>query len=244
MAKECDITGKRRRVGGGYTSIVSERAQSGFLLWYDGSMSLIDGIFVVAVIMMSAVIHEVMHGVAAERLGDPTARLQGRITLNPISHLDPMGSIILPLVLVLTNAPILFGWAKPVPYNPHNLRPGRFSEAIVAVAGPVSNIFLALIFGFLLRLGIAGGYASESFIHITSLVVFINILLAVFNLVPIPPLDGSKLLFALFPENTFKLRNFFERYGLMLVILFIFFAWQFIAPIVFYLFRVVTGINF
>src|SRR3990167_265092 len=96
-------------------------------------MSLIDGIFVVAVIMMSAVIHEVMHGVAAERLGDPTARLQGRITLNPISHLDPMGSIILPLVLVLTNAPILFGWAKPVPYNPYNFWPGVFQPKKIEI---------------------------------------------------------------------------------------------------------------
>ena len=203
----------------------------------------LDFIFQIAVLIMSIVVHEVSHGYAANYLGDPTAKYEGRLTLNPIKHLELFGSIILPTISYLF-AGFIFGWAKPVPYNPHNLRPGRFSEAIVAVAGPVSNIFLALIFGFLLRLGIAGGYASESFIHITSLVVFINILLAVFNLVPIPPLDGSKLLFALFPENTFKLRNFFERYGLMLVILFIFFAWQFIAPIVFYLFRVVTGINF
>src|SRR3989344_712198 len=116
-------------------------------------MDFLDAAFVVAVIVMSAVIHEVMHGVAAEQLGDPTARLQGRITLNPISHLDPVGSVFLPIALVLTHSPIFFAWAKPVPYNPYNLRPGRFSEAIVAGAGPASNLAIACIGGFFIRLG-------------------------------------------------------------------------------------------
>jgi len=190
-------------------------------------MSLIDGIFVVAVIMMSAVIHEVMHGVAAERLGDPTARLQGRITLNPISHLDPMGSIILPLVLVLTNAPILFGWAKPVPYNPYNLRPGRFSEAIVAGAGPLSNLVIALIGGLIIRLG----FFPTGMADILFLIIFINIILFLFNLIPIPPLDGSKILSSVLPRGLAFSYDRFRSYlegnpflGFGLVILFIILA--------------------
>ena len=114
-------------------------------------MQIIDSIFVVAIIMFSAVIHEWMHGVAADKLGDPTARLMGRLTLNPLKHLDAFGSVILPLILTLSHSPFLFGWAKPVPYNPYNLAPGRFSEAIVAGAGPVSNLAIALIAGAFIR---------------------------------------------------------------------------------------------
>ena len=158
-------------------------------------MEFLDAVFVVAVIVMSAVIHEVMHGVAAEQLGDPTARLQGRITLNPISHLDPFGSVLLPIILVLTQAPIFFAWAKPVPYNPYNLRPGRFSEAIVAGAGPASNLTIALIGGFFIRLGVLGGMSDIVFT-----IVLINVMLFFFNLIPIPPLDGSKIASAILPR--------------------------------------------
>ena len=145
---------------------------------------------------MSAVIHEVMHGVAAERLGDPTARLQGRITLNPVSHLDPVGSVFLPIILVLTHAPIFFAWAKPVPYNPYNLRPGRFSEAIVAGAGPASNLAMALIGGLFTRLGVLGGMSDIVFT-----IVLVNVMLFFFNLIPIPPLDGSKVLASILPRG-------------------------------------------
>src|SRR3989344_3930855 len=138
-------------------------------------MSVELGLFVVAVIVMSAVIHEVLHGVAAERLGDPTARLQGRITLNPISHIDPVGSILLPVILVLTNSPFFLGWAKPVPYNPYNLRPGRFSEAIVAGAGPASNLAIALIGALIIRTGLFPGMADIIF-----LIVIVNVMLCIF----------------------------------------------------------------
>lgn len=181
-----------------------------------------DFIFQIAILIMSVVIHEVSHGYAASYLGDQTARYQGRLTLNPIKHLDPVGSILVPVALAIAQSPFVLGWAKPVPYNPLNLRPGRWSEAMVAVAGPVSNIAIAIIFGLLLRAGVFG---SPAFMHITIMIVSINIVLAVFNLVPIPPLDGSKVLFALFPERFGQVREFFERFGFVLVLMFIFFFW-------------------
>ena len=203
----------------------------------------VDFVFQIAVLIMSVVIHEVSHGYAASFLGDQTARYQGRLTLNPIKHLDFVGSFLVPSISYFLGG-FIFGWAKPVPYNPYNLRPGRWSEAIVAGAGPVSNIILAIIFGILLRFAVAGeaNFANPAFIQITSMIVFINILLTVFNLVPIPPLDGSKLLFAFFPDKLFQIRGFFERYGLMLVLLFIFFLWQFIFPVIVLLFRLITGV--
>jgi Zn-dependent protease len=203
----------------------------------------VDFIFQIAILIMCIVVHEVAHGTAANLLGDPTAKYEGRLTLNPIKHLDFFGSILVPF-FAYTLGGFIFGWAKPVPYNPYNLRPGRWSEAMVAGAGPLVNIVLAIIFGLLLRLGVSGGWASTEFIQITSLVVFINLLLAIFNLIPIPPLDGSKLLYALFPDKLYKIRGVFERYGLLLVILFIFLAWELVSPVVFYMFSLITGINF
>ena len=198
----------------------------------------VDFVFQIAVLIMSVVIHEVSHGYAASYLGDQTARYQGRLTLNPLKHLDFVGSFLVPSLSYFLGG-FIFGWAKPVPYNPYNLRPGRRSEAAVAVAGPTSNILLALIFGMLLRIGVS---SDPAFIQITSLIVFINILLAIFNLMPIPPLDGSKLLFAIFPDKLFQIRGFFEKYGLMLVLFFIFFLWQFIFPVIAVLFRIITGV--
>jgi Zn-dependent protease len=159
-------------------------------------MQILDAVFVIAIIVFSAVIHEVMHGVAADRLGDPTARLQGRLTLNPIPHLDLFGSIFLPAILALTNSPIFFGWAKPVPYNPYNLRPGRFSEAIVAGAGPASNLAIALLVGAVIRSGAVAPLESVFF-----LIIVVNVMLFLFNLIPVPPLDGSKVLEALLPRS-------------------------------------------
>src|SRR3989338_9334125 len=189
-------------------------------------MQIIDAVFVIAVIVMSAVIHEVMHGVAADKLGDPTARLQGRLTLNPIPHLDMFGSILLPAMLALTNSPLLFGWAKPVQYNPYNLRPGRFSEAIVAGAGPAANLAIAIVFALALRSGVFAGLESL-FIYI----VAINISLMLLNLIPVPPLDGSKIASAILPRALSRgyenLRAQFEHnpflgFGVVLVIILLF----------------------
>jgi Zn-dependent protease len=160
-------------------------------------MDLSTTIFVVVIVIFSAIIHEVMHGVAADRLGDPTARYAGRLTLNPLVHLDPVGSVILPLFLALSGSPIFFGWAKPVPYNPYNLRPGRFSEAIVAGAGPASNAVIALLAGLVIRIGI---FSSDINTTIIFLIVVVNVMMCIFNLIPVPPLDGSKVLAAFLPS--------------------------------------------
>ena len=205
----------------------------------------VDFIFQIAILIMSVVIHEVSHGYAASILGDQTARYQGRLTLNPVKHLDPVGSFLVPAISYFLGG-FIFGWAKPVPYNPYNLKPGRWSEAWVAAAGPASNLSIALIFGLLLRFSTTAlgtvSWANPAFIQITALVVFVNILLAIFNLMPIPPLDGSKLLFAFFPSKLYQMRAFFEKYGLILVLFFIFFLWQFIFPVILWLFHLITGV--
>ena len=150
--------------------------------------------FQLAILVFSIVIHEVAHGFAAHSLGDPTAKLQGRLTLNPIKHIDPIGSIMIPAFLVLSGSSILFGWAKPVPYNPYNLRNQRWGEAIVAAAGGLTNIFLAVVFGLVARFGF--GTLPDEFVAIAAMTAFVNLFLGLFNLIPIPPLDGSKLLYA------------------------------------------------
>ena len=163
-------------------------------------MHTIDTIFILVIVVFSAIVHEVMHGVAALWLGDSTARYAGRLTLNPLSHIDPFGSIMLPLALALSSSPIFFAYAKPVPYNPYNLRNdglfGRFGEAIVASAGPFSNLVIALVFGLIIRADIATGL-NEVFFS----VVLVNVMLALFNIIPIPPLDGSKVLAAFLPSG-------------------------------------------
>jgi Zn-dependent protease len=200
----------------------------------------LDVIFQIAVLILSVVVHEVSHGFAANYLGDPTARLQGRLTLNPLPHIDPIGSVIVPLLLFFTSTGVMFGWAKPVPVNPYNLR-GKFGEAIVAGAGPLSNIGIALVFGLLIRAG--AGAMPESFLQIAVAVVIINIVLAIFNLVPIPPLDGSKILFAFLPFHFQRARESLERYGFFIVLIFIVFLWQYLTPIIGTIFSLLTGIR-
>lgn len=202
-------------------------------------------IFQIIVILFSVVIHEVSHGYVAESLGDPTARLAGRLTLNPIKHIDLFGSIILPLILVLIPGGIVFGWAKPVPYNPFNLKDPKKGGALIAVAGPLSNFLIAAVFAGFYRLFAGVPDLSSSFVLLEPLlrwVVLINIMLGVFNLVPIPPLDGSKVLFGFLPQRFSGIYLALERYGIFILLFFIFFAIQIISPIIFFLFRLFVGL--
>jgi Zn-dependent protease len=182
-------------------------------------------ILIILALIASIIIHEMAHGYAANALGDPTARLQGRLSGNPLVHIDILGSIIIPAFLFLSQAGILFGWAKPVPYNPYNFTNQKWGEALVAAAGPAVNILLALIFSAIIRFSSVLDL-SYTFVEILVMVVYINILLALFNMLPIPPLDGSKILMSILPYSLQmqyrKLVLWTERYGLFVMFAFIF----------------------
>lgn len=190
-------------------------------------------VFQFAAFIFSVVVHEVSHGYVAERLGDPTARLLGRLTLNPLKHIDPFGSVLLPIMLAMMNLPVI-GWAKPVPYNPLMLKNPRMAAGKISAAGPASNFLLAVVFAVFLRVLPGFGVRSAPLALSFSLIIYINVLLAVFNLVPIPPLDGSKVLFALLPHTpqSHELALFLDRYGIFLLLLFIFFGFGAITPVI------------
>lgn len=175
-------------------------------------MQISDIIFTVVVLIISVIIHEVSHGYAANALGDPTARLSGRLTLNPLPHIDIIGSIIVPALLVISGGGILFGWAKPVPYNPYNLRNKRWGEAIVAFAGPGANLLLAIIFALIVRFSGDGLLFPASFGEPAASIVFVNLFLGLFNLIPFPPMDGFTVLRGLLPFNmSYSMRAFGDR---------------------------------
>jgi Zn-dependent protease len=173
----------------------------------------------------------------ADALGDPTARYAGRLSLNPLVHIDRWGTLLMPLLLfLLTGGRFLFAYAKPVPFNPYNLKNQKWGPALVALAGPGANLALALAFGILVRL--FPGAAISVFLYI---IVYANVLLAVFNLVPIPPLDGSKLLYALLPDSQYQIKMALERYGFVILLAFVFFGFQFITPLISFLTGLFTG---
>ena len=204
-------------------------------------MQVIDTVFYIAILIMSVVIHEVSHGYVAELYGDKTARHAGRLTLNPIVHLDIWGSVIIPALLYFSTG-FAFGWAKPVPYNPDNLRDKKWGTVAVAAAGVLANLFIAVFFGLVLRftykLSMPAGYDFM----IYSIVV-VNLALAIFNLVPIPPLDGSKILFTLLPSRFDGIVRSIEQYSLILLIIFIFFFSEYLSPILTFLFSLITGLS-
>jgi len=188
-----------------------------------------ENIILIVALIFSVVLHEMAHGYAANWLGDPTARLQGRLTANPLVHIDPLMSVIIPALLIITGSPIVFGAAKPVPYNPYNLKDQKWGEAIVAAAGPLTNILIAVVFALLIRNSEVLGL-NASFLSISFSVIFLNIFLAIFNLIPIPPLDGSKIFARILPaflaDKYRELCFIFERnifLGMFLVIFVFFF---------------------
>lgn len=196
----------------------------------------------IIILIFSIIIHEVAHGFMADWLGDPTARLQGRLTLNPIKHIDPVGSIVVPLITSLSG--FTFGWAKPVIYNPYNLKNKRSGEFLIALAGPGSNLIIAAIFGLVIRFNFVSALEMTPFLEICSYIVVINLVLAIFNLIPIPPLDGSKLLFAWLPNQYGKFRLTLEMYAPIFILIVVFFLWGIISPIVSFVFSLFTGIGF
>ncbi len=169
------------------------------------SLFSFETLITLAILIYSAILHEIAHGYVADRLGDPTARLMGRLTLDPRPHIDPFYSILLPLLLIITGSPVIFGAAKPVPVDYFNLKDGRKDLALVSLAGPLTNIILAVLGALAIHILFPGGQfftvASTLPGLILTRIVALNMLLAVFNLLPIPPLDGSKIFSLLLPER-------------------------------------------
>jgi Zn-dependent protease len=201
-------------------------------------------LFLIIILIFSIIIHEIAHGSVAYYLGDPTAKYAGRLTLNPLKHLDPIGSVIVPLFLVimsqLTGGGIIFGWAKPVPINPYNFKDQKYGSLKVALAGPASNLSVALVFGLILRF-LPALLALEGLVVMFSYIVYINILLAIFNLMPVPPLDGSHILFALLPNSARNLKIFLQQFGIFILLFIIFFAFPYIIVIINWIFNLITG---
>jgi Zn-dependent protease len=191
---------------------------------------VISAVIVVAVMLLVGLpVHEFSHALAAYRLGDGTAKLFGRLTLNPIAHFDPVGGTLLALTFIgsaAAGSPLGFGWAKPTPVNPLNLEGGRRGEAIVAAAGPISNLVLAIAGAIPLRYMIATDMVDQLplLAQVLFLFVQINILLMIFNFIPIPPLDGSKVMFAFMDRRTeYQIRPFLEQYGFFILLALLFF---------------------
>lgn len=206
-------------------------------------MNLSGNILYLVILIFSVVIHEVAHGYAARRNGDQTAEMAGRLTLNPISHIDLLGSVIMPAILIAVSSPILLGWAKPVPVNPNNFENKKKGMIEVSLAGVLANFALAVVFGLIIRF--APGIFPASAMGAMYMIVLVNIVLGLFNLIPIPPLDGSKVVFALLPARYAYVETFLNKYALVLIVAFVFFGANIIlSPLVKYGFFILTGTNF
>lgn len=197
-----------------------------------------------AVLIFSIVVHEVSHGMVALRHGDTTARDAGRLTLNPIPHIDLFGTILFPLILIISNAGFLFGWAKPVPVNPWRLRLPKKDMAFIGAAGPLSNLLLAVAAGLVFRTVFATFGGSGILIRTLFYAVYINVILAIFNLIPIPPLDGSRILLAFLPQSTAERYIQLERYGMFIIfaLMILGFFRLFLLPVANVLVQLIAGI--
>lgn len=189
-------------------------------------------IFSIVILVMSVVLHEVSHGFAAYLLGDPTAKIAGRLTLNPVKHLDWFGSVIVPFILSLLPGGFIIGWAKPVPYNPHMLRGGKYGPALVAGAGPAMNLAIAVFFAFLIRSSLAMNLGGSTMVILSGSIVMTNIALAIFNLTPVAPFDGSKILFAALPRRWRKVETWLEKNQLILVLVVILGMGYILGPLI------------
>jgi Zn-dependent protease len=189
---------------------------------------LLEAALMAVVLLFSVIVHEVAHGYVALLNGDPTARMLGRITLNPVPHIDPIGTILVPLLLLISHAGILFGWARPVPVNPLNYRNYRWGEVTVSAAGALSNLALAVIFAALLRLG----FNNVGLMKLAYFGVSINIFLALFNLIPIPPLDGSHIVAILLPRDLARVYGYLQPVGFILILILFYtgILWAIIMP--------------
>lgn len=200
-------------------------------------------IFTFIILIFSIVIHEVAHGYVAYLFGDTTAKYQGRLTFNPIKHIDPFGSIILPLLMILLPGGLVLGWAKPVPVNPYNFKRRKLGEFFTSFAGPFSNILLAIVFIILIRLSPVLG-VGDTFIQLSFTIVLINSVLAFFNLIPIPPLDGYRIISVAFPSQYVeKFEHFAQRFGIFIVLFFVLFLWNPLFSILLSVLQHLTGVS-
>lgn len=191
-----------------------------------------DILIILIILIFSAIVHEVSHGLMAEKLGDSTARDEGRITLNPIPHIDPFASILLPGLLLFLHSPVIFGAAKPVPVNFDALRPRKLGMAMVSLAGPLSNFVIAILLLIPYKFGIQNEIILQA--------IVLNIVLGTFNLLPIPPLDGSKVIASFLPDELMYRILSLERFGFILVLVFLYLGWlsAVLLPVIYFFFKI------
>jgi len=211
------------------------------------SSQLLGQIYQVIVLIFLIIIHEVSHGLMAYRLGDNTAKEAGRLTLNPAKHLEFFGSFLVPFLFIITGSSFILGWAKPVPFNPYNLKDPKRDGALIALAGPVSNFLIAIIFGLIVRLMVAFAPIAASPVlyniyGLFNIVIFVSVLLAFFNLIPIPPFDGSRIVLAFLRGEAERFWLKMERYGILLIIILLFGGGlRLLYPLVVSVYRLIAG---
>jgi len=190
-----------------------------------GSVNIAEALLQYVCLLFSLCFHEAAHATVSNRQGDPSARLMGRMSLNPLAHIDPIGTVALPIIMLVTGVPYMFGWAKPVPFNPRNLRDFRRDPALIALAGPLSNLALALTSALVLRvlvmafgIGSMGALLAQPLCQVALHMVMINLVLMIFNLIPVPPLDGHHVLYPFLPPRGQQLLEQIGPFGILIAI--------------------------